>query len=47
MIGFEYARADSVADALRQMAVSPGAKFVAAAPPRRSDEDGLSNGRQS
>ena len=29
MIGFEYARATSVADAVRQMAVSPGAKFVA------------------
>ena len=29
MIGFEYARAGSVADAVRQMAVSPGAKFVA------------------
>ena len=29
MIGFEYARAASVADALRQMAVSPGAKFIA------------------
>jgi xanthine dehydrogenase YagS FAD-binding subunit len=29
MIGFEYARAASVADALRQMVVSPGAKFVA------------------
>ncbi|HEY2613053.1 MAG TPA: xanthine dehydrogenase family protein subunit M [Reyranella sp.] len=29
MIGFEYARATSVADAVRQMTVSPGAKFVA------------------
>ena len=29
MIGFEYARAASVADAVRQMVVSPGAKFVA------------------
>jgi xanthine dehydrogenase YagS FAD-binding subunit len=29
MIGFEYARAGSVADAVRQMAASPGAKFVA------------------
>ncbi len=29
MIGFEYGRAASVADAVRQMAVSPGAKFVA------------------
>jgi xanthine dehydrogenase YagS FAD-binding subunit len=29
MIGFEYARAGSIADAVRQMAVSPGAKFVA------------------
>jgi xanthine dehydrogenase YagS FAD-binding subunit len=29
MIGFEYARARSVADAVQQMAVSPGAKFIA------------------
>ena len=29
MIGFEYARAASVADALSQMAVNPGAKFIA------------------
>jgi xanthine dehydrogenase YagS FAD-binding subunit len=29
MIGFEYARAASVAEALSQMAVSPGAKFIA------------------
>jgi xanthine dehydrogenase YagS FAD-binding subunit len=29
MIGFEYARVTSVADAVRQMTVSPGAKFVA------------------
>ncbi len=29
MIGFEYARAASVDDALSQMAVSPGAKFIA------------------
>lgn len=29
MIGFEYARAGTVADAVRQMAASPGAKFVA------------------
>lgn len=29
MIGFEYARASSVADAVSQMAASPGAKFIA------------------
>src|SRR5258707_276960 len=29
MIGFEYARAASVADEVRQMVLSPGAKFVA------------------
>jgi xanthine dehydrogenase YagS FAD-binding subunit len=29
MISFEYARAGNVADAVRQMAASPGAKFVA------------------
>ena len=29
MIGFEYSRAGDVADAVRQMAASPGAKFVA------------------
>jgi xanthine dehydrogenase YagS FAD-binding subunit len=29
MIGFHYSRADNVADAVRQMAASPGAKFVA------------------
>jgi xanthine dehydrogenase YagS FAD-binding subunit len=29
MIGFEYARAGSVADALRQVATNPGAKFIA------------------
>jgi xanthine dehydrogenase YagS FAD-binding subunit len=29
MIGFEYARASTVADAVRQMAAMPGAKFVA------------------
>jgi xanthine dehydrogenase YagS FAD-binding subunit len=29
MIGFEYARASSIADAVQQMAVSPGAKFIA------------------
>jgi xanthine dehydrogenase YagS FAD-binding subunit len=29
MIGFEYARAATVADAVREMAASPGAKFVA------------------
>jgi xanthine dehydrogenase YagS FAD-binding subunit len=29
MIGFQYARASSVADAVRQMTASPGAKFVA------------------
>jgi xanthine dehydrogenase YagS FAD-binding subunit len=29
MINFEYARASSVADAVREMAASPGAKFVA------------------
>lgn len=29
MIGFQYARATSVADAVSQMAASPGAKFVA------------------
>ena len=29
MIEFQYSRADDVADAVRQMAVSPGAKFVA------------------
>jgi xanthine dehydrogenase YagS FAD-binding subunit len=29
MIGFEYVRASSVADALSQMAASPGAKFIA------------------
>jgi xanthine dehydrogenase YagS FAD-binding subunit len=29
MIGFEYSRAGNVADAVRQMAASPGAKFVA------------------
>jgi xanthine dehydrogenase YagS FAD-binding subunit len=29
MINFEYARASSVADAVRQIAVAPGAKFIA------------------
>ena len=29
MIGFEYARPGTVADAVRQMATSPGAKFIA------------------
>jgi xanthine dehydrogenase YagS FAD-binding subunit len=29
MISFQYSRADDVADAVRQMAASPGAKFVA------------------
>jgi xanthine dehydrogenase YagS FAD-binding subunit len=29
MIGFQYSRADDVADAVRQIAASPGAKFVA------------------
>jgi xanthine dehydrogenase YagS FAD-binding subunit len=29
MIGFEYARAGDIADAIRQIAASPGAKFVA------------------
>ena len=29
MIGFEYARASNVADAVSQMAASPGAKFIA------------------
>lgn len=29
MIGFEYARPGTVADAVRQMAASPGAKFIA------------------
>ena len=29
MIGFQYSRAGNVADAVRQMAASPGAKFVA------------------
>ena len=29
MIGFEYARAGTVADAVREMAAVPGAKFVA------------------
>jgi xanthine dehydrogenase YagS FAD-binding subunit len=29
MIGFEYSRVSNVADAVRQMAASPGAKFVA------------------
>ncbi|MBX9829193.1 MAG: xanthine dehydrogenase family protein subunit M [Xanthobacteraceae bacterium] len=29
MIGFEFSRASNVADAVRQMAASPGAKFVA------------------
>ena len=29
MIGFQYARAGTIADAVRQMAASPGAKFVA------------------
>jgi xanthine dehydrogenase YagS FAD-binding subunit len=29
MIGFQYSRASNVADAIRQMAESPGAKFVA------------------
>jgi xanthine dehydrogenase YagS FAD-binding subunit len=29
MIGFEYSRASSVADAVRQIAESPGAKFIA------------------
>ncbi len=29
MIGFQYSRAGTVADAVRQMAASPGAKFVA------------------
>jgi xanthine dehydrogenase YagS FAD-binding subunit len=29
MIGFEYARASSIADAVQRMAVSPGAKFIA------------------
>ena len=29
MINFEYARASNVADAVRQMAASPGAKFIA------------------
>ena len=29
MIGFEYSRANNVADAIRQIAASPGAKFIA------------------
>ena len=29
MIGFEYARARTVAEAVSQMAASPGAKFIA------------------
>ena len=29
MIGFEYARAANVADAVRQISASPGAKFIA------------------
>ena len=29
MIGFQYARAGNVADAVRQMSASPGAKFIA------------------
>jgi xanthine dehydrogenase YagS FAD-binding subunit len=29
MISFEYARANDVADATRQIAGSPGAKFIA------------------
>ena len=29
MIGFQYSRADNVADAVRQMATSPTAKFIA------------------
>jgi xanthine dehydrogenase YagS FAD-binding subunit len=29
MIGFQYSRANSVADAVREMAASPGAKFIA------------------
>jgi CO/xanthine dehydrogenase FAD-binding subunit len=32
MISFEYSRSSDVADAVRQMAASPAAKFVAGAP---------------